>query len=275
MDVNGKTVVLTGTFSTMTRNEAKAALEELGAIVTGSVSAKTDLLIAGEKAGSKIDKATSLGVAIWTEAELAELLGDSYTPPEPSDAPDVELSDEAVSFAGKTVVVTGTLTKLKRAEAKALLLAAGAKVSSSVSSKTDYLIVGADAGSKLTAAVELGIPVLSELVLDALGSGALSAAKQVVKGAKTAAAKAQAALGVSPVAAFDGKKVCVTGTLSTMSRNEAQAKLLAAGADVVSSVSKKTDILVAGEKAGSKLDAAHANDVLVMTEDEFIEALEV
>lgn len=272
MDVSGKKVVLTGTFSTMTRSEAKAVLEDLGADVTSSVSSKTDLLIAGAKAGSKLTKAESLGVEVWTEAEFAALLGEDYTPTE-DDTPDVELSDDAVSFEGKTVVVTGTLTKLKRAEAKALLTAAGAKVTGSVSSKTDYLIVGEDAGSKLTKALDLGVPVLSETVLDALGDGALEAAKDAVEGAKAAAAAAQTALGVAPVDAFDGKKVCVTGTLSTMSRNEAKAKLTAAGANVVGSVSSKTDILVAGEKAGSKLAKAEENDVLIMTEDEFLAAL--
>ena len=273
MDVSGKKIVLTGTFSTMTRNEAKAVLEDMGADVTGSVSGKTDLLIAGAKAGSKLTKAESLGVEIWTEAQFAELLGEDYAPADEDDAPDVELSDDAVDFSGKTVVVTGTLTKLKRAEAKALLTAAGAKVTGSVSSKTDYLIVGEDAGSKLTKALDLGVPVLSEAVLDALGDGAMEAAKDAVEGAKVAAAAAQNALGVSPVEAFEGKKVCVTGTLSTMSRNEAKAKLTAAGANVVSSVSSKTDILIAGEKAGSKLAKAEENDVLIMSEDEFLAAL--
>ena len=64
-------------------------------------------------------------------------------------------------FSGKTVVLTGTLT-MKRSEAKALLEAAGAKVSGSVSKKTDYVIAGEDAGSKLTKAQELGVIVLSE-----------------------------------------------------------------------------------------------------------------
>lgn len=179
MDVNGKTIVLTGTFSTMTRNEAKAALEELGANVTGSVSAKTDLLIAGEKAGSKLEKAESLGIEVWTEAQLASLLGEAYTAPDADDTPPVELSDEPVSFAGKTVVVTGTLTRLKRDEAKALLTAAGANVTGSVSKKTDYLIVGEDAGSKLQKALDLGVPVLSEAVLDALGGGEQQASAPV------------------------------------------------------------------------------------------------
>lgn len=69
-----KTYVLTGTLSQMGRNEAKAHLQSLGAKVSGSVSAKTDYLVAGEKAGSKLTKAQSLGVAVMTEDELVALL---------------------------------------------------------------------------------------------------------------------------------------------------------------------------------------------------------
>ncbi|WP_186134562.1 NAD-dependent DNA ligase LigA [Burkholderia gladioli] len=65
-------------------------------------------------------------------------------------------------LAGKTVVLTGTLPTLGRDEAKALLEAAGAKVTGSVSKKTDYVVAGAEAGSKLAKAEELGIPVLDE-----------------------------------------------------------------------------------------------------------------
>jgi len=64
--------------------------------------------------------------------------------------------------AGKTVVFTGTLVKLTRAEAKARAEALGAKVAGSVSAKTDYVIVGADAGSKAKKAAELGVTMLSE-----------------------------------------------------------------------------------------------------------------
>jgi len=71
----GKTVVLTGTLQTMGRNEAKAKLEALGAKVTGSVSKKTDFVIAGVEAGSKLDKANELGVRVLTEAEFVALAG--------------------------------------------------------------------------------------------------------------------------------------------------------------------------------------------------------
>ncbi|CAH2781068.1 MAG: DNA ligase (NAD(+)) (EC [uncultured Caballeronia sp.] len=65
-------------------------------------------------------------------------------------------------LAGKTVVLTGTLPNLSREDAKEMLEAAGAKVAGSVSKKTDYVVAGAEAGSKLVKAEELGVPVLDE-----------------------------------------------------------------------------------------------------------------
>ena len=70
----GLTYVLTGTLNTLNRNDAKARLQQLGAKVSGSVSAKTDALVAGEKAGSKLTKAQDLGIDVLTEDDLIELL---------------------------------------------------------------------------------------------------------------------------------------------------------------------------------------------------------
>lgn len=74
----GKVVVLTGTLQYLNRSDAKQKLEALGAKVTGSISKKTDYLIAGEKAGSKLTKAESLGVSVLTEAEWLAMIGEEH-----------------------------------------------------------------------------------------------------------------------------------------------------------------------------------------------------
>ncbi len=74
LPLEGKTVVLTGSLSGMTREQAGEKLERLGAKVAGSVSKKTDFLVAGEAAGSKLEKAQALGVEIWDEARLLAYL---------------------------------------------------------------------------------------------------------------------------------------------------------------------------------------------------------
>lgn len=73
----GKTVVLTGSLTILSRDEAKDRLTALGAKVSGSVSKKTDLVIAGEAAGSKLAKAQELGITVIDEAEMIRLLGES------------------------------------------------------------------------------------------------------------------------------------------------------------------------------------------------------
>ena len=71
----GKTVCLTGTLELMTRKEMKDYLTRLGANVTGSVSKKTDFLICGRDAGSKLDKANELGIRVMSEEEFKEEVG--------------------------------------------------------------------------------------------------------------------------------------------------------------------------------------------------------
>jgi len=72
--LSGMTFVLTGTLPTLSRDEASALIRDAGGNVAGSVSKNTDFLLAGEEAGSKLDKAKELGVKIISETELLKLL---------------------------------------------------------------------------------------------------------------------------------------------------------------------------------------------------------
>lgn len=76
--LEGKTIVLTGKLEAMTREELTGLIQDAGGKVTGSVSKNTDLLIAGENAGSKLTKARELDIEIWSEADLSEILGRDY-----------------------------------------------------------------------------------------------------------------------------------------------------------------------------------------------------
>jgi DNA ligase (NAD+) len=70
----GKTFVITGTLTSMTRDEAKARLQALGAKVAGSVSKRTDVLVVGANAGSKLSDALAHGVVTWSETDLSSFL---------------------------------------------------------------------------------------------------------------------------------------------------------------------------------------------------------
>lgn len=98
--------------------------------------------------------------AQWAEVEQLSALGVSFTA---ETIPAISTTSSPLS--GQIVVLTGTLPTLKRSDAKKRLLAAGAKVTGSVSKNTDYLVAGADAGSKLKKAQSLNIPIIDEPTL--------------------------------------------------------------------------------------------------------------
>ncbi len=112
IDVSGKVVVVTGALTGLTREQATDQLEALGAQVAKSVTKKTDILFCGARAGSKLEKAESLGIEILGEAELKALLSDEAAASRASAKPavtDVEVKTEIAD--GETVYVQGSAAK--------------------------------------------------------------------------------------------------------------------------------------------------------------------
>jgi NAD-dependent DNA ligase len=177
-----------------------------------------------------------------------------------------------MNVKGKTVCVTGVLVGLKRDEAEAGLTALGARVTGSVSANTHVLFVGAQPGSKLKKAQDLGIVVADEAtLLTVLGKKTVSTAKLTARAneeKKRRALEAQALAGKNAtVSSLAGKTVVVTGTL-TIEREDFEELLRRAGAKVTGSVSKNTEYLVVGSGAGSKLAKANQLGVKTLTEAE-------
>ncbi len=135
----------------------------LDAIIAASESANGEALTIVKDVGPVAAQSLHNFFAEAHNREVVEQLrACGVTWPEHEGAPPTVTSGP---FAGKTVVLTGTLPTLSRDDAKAKLEAAGAKVSGSVSKKTDFVVAGAEAGSKLEKAVELGVTVIDEAAL--------------------------------------------------------------------------------------------------------------
>jgi NAD-dependent DNA ligase len=172
---------------------------------------------------------------------------------------------------GKTVCVTGVLAGMKREEAEAALTKLGAKVTGSVSKNTHLLFVGAQAGSKLAKANELGVRVIDEAGLHALLGAQVSKAElkeraQADRELRSLEKEALQAANSVPKSVA-GLTVVVTGTLS-VERKDMEAALTAAGAKVTGSISKNTDLLIVGAGAGSKLAKAESLGVKTLTEEQ-------
>ena len=140
---------------------ARSLAKEFGSL-TSLMSADEERIAAVEGVGPKIAHSVREFLSVEENAAVLERLREAGV------ALEEEQAGEATpqTLAGLTFVLTGTLERHTRDEAKAALQAFGAKVSGSVSKKTSYVVAGAAAGSKLTKAEQLGVPVLDEEALD-------------------------------------------------------------------------------------------------------------
>ena len=145
--LHGKTVVITGILTDITRDQAQEIVEKAGGKLSETISKKTDLLIAGENGGSKLEKAKKLGVEVLTEKEFIRYIN-------------YDIIVDSESLLNQTVVITGTHEKYTREEVQELVELAGGKVTGSVSKNTDLLVAGDKPGSKLAEAKKLGIKVV-------------------------------------------------------------------------------------------------------------------
>jgi len=112
IEVEGKIVVVTGAMTDLTRDQATSQLEALGAIVTKAVTKKTDILFCGARAGMKLEKAETLGITIYREADLVTLLSDEVAVARAAAVPaavNVDVKQEIAD--GETVLVTGSAAK--------------------------------------------------------------------------------------------------------------------------------------------------------------------
>lgn len=308
MSIEGLKVVVTGKFS-RGRKDIEWDLEQAGADVTSAVSSKTDILFCGEAPGSKLTKAEKLGLPVLNEAQLELLLagqsfekvmaGKAKMPKTPvkKGAPKASKkarAEKAAEIAGMTldglnVVCTGTFS-IPRKKLEALLTVAGANVGGSFSGKTQLLVVGEKAGSKLDKAQQVGVPCIDEEqcmrlldgepVDEVIGATTSAAKKPAKKAAKKKAAKKTPAKkkaekktpAKKKSGGIEGMKVVVTGTFDSP-RKEVEAALEALGADVTGSFSGKTELLVCGVKAGSKLAKAQKAGIPILDADQLEELL--
>jgi NAD-dependent DNA ligase len=180
----GRSFCFTGEFIFGSRAKCQQSVLERGGYCHHRVSAATGFLVIGTVAspswahelyGRKIEAAVSLKdsghcLGIVSEEHWTGFV--QKTPPQLTVIPNRNPRQPAVEkketicasgpLSGKTLVLTGTLPSLSREEAKAKIEAAGGKVSGSVSKKTDYVVAGEDAGSKLEKATQLGVKVIHE-----------------------------------------------------------------------------------------------------------------
>jgi hypothetical protein len=159
---------VTGKFNELNRQEITLELERRGAKVASSVTKKTAYLIAGERAGSKLAKAENLGIPVLNEADFQQILAMEATveveekKPKPVVLPPLMEGKELPMFKGKVVCITGKFDHFKKKHLETVLTTSGAKLTSSVNSKTTTIISGRDWGRKLREGIAKDLTVWTE-----------------------------------------------------------------------------------------------------------------
>ncbi|MBQ2776070.1 MAG: NAD-dependent DNA ligase LigA, partial [Peptococcaceae bacterium] len=143
------------------QNVAKVLARNFDSIDTLK-AADVERLVAIDEVGPKIAESIADYFRDGRHDAFLKRLADAGVQMRQESMPTTVTGQENSAFAGKIIVLTGTLPTLDRREATAMIEAAGGKVSGSVSKKTDYVLAGESAGSKLTKAQELGIAIIDE-----------------------------------------------------------------------------------------------------------------
>ena len=283
--IAGKVVCFTGKLQ-MPRAEASKLAVGAGAKVSKTVTKATEILVCGADVGAtKISAAKKKGVEIWTEKDFLRIVNVEAEDDEEDEEEEDEEEEETTtasassSLAGKVVCFTGTL-KMKRAEATEKALAAGAsKVPTTVTKATDILVCGTKVGAKkIEGAKKKGVEIWTEAQFQAaLGSSADAEEDEdddnVEDDDEEVEEEEDTTSTATSSSSLTGKFICFTGTL-TVKRAEAESKAVAAGAKIVKTLNKKTNILVCGEKVGAtKMNKAKKANVEIWTEAEFNSAL--
>lgn len=175
---------------------AKKTTAKVAAKMTAKVAAKTTAKVAAKKTTAKVAaKATAKVAAKKATAKVAAKVAAKTTATTGAARPAAAAAAGSTAFAGKTVVLTGTFATMKRSAAEALLAGVGARMSGSISAKTDLLIYGADAGSKLSKAQGLGVKTMTEAEMVAVLQGAGAGGQQLAGAAEKMAAQRGAEAG--------------------------------------------------------------------------------
>ncbi|KAI8845279.1 hypothetical protein BJ741DRAFT_703651 [Chytriomyces cf. hyalinus JEL632] len=224
---------------------------------------------------------------------------------EDEDGDGEDTNDADLTLDGRNLLFTGTLKLMKRADATKRAILAGATVASSLTKAVDLVVSGGDdAGAKLDKARDQGIEIWTEQqfasALEKLGEAEEGSSSDPVKGkAVKSAPGSKRKRGAAAVdedddneaapkadtvqtakddsgdaSVLEGKNICFTGTLLQLKRADASKQAVAAGAKVLSSITKACNLVVAGADAGSKLDKARDSGVEIWSEEKFLEIVQ-